>query len=173
LDCRQYGHRGLGRRYQRQERNPLHYGRRNKEGSPERHAPAEFIGKTIVYQCEAGSGQHANLCDQIVIAGTMVDVCESLLYGYEAGLDLDQMLRSISGSAAACWTLNNLAPRILERNFDPGFFVEHFVKDMGIVLEESERMNLTLPGLALPQALSIRCSTGTWPQRDACIDARA
>jgi len=113
----------------------------------------KVLGKTIVHQGEAGSGQHAKLCNQIVIAGTMVGVCESLLYGYKAGLDLDRMLRSISGGAAACWTLDNLAPRILQRNFDPGFFVEHFVKDMGIVLEEAKRLNLMLPGLALAHGL--------------------
>ncbi|MEQ1794527.1 MAG: NAD(P)-dependent oxidoreductase [Nitrospira sp.] len=113
----------------------------------------EHLGKTLVYQGQAGAGQHAKLCNQIVIAGTMVGVCESLLYGYTAGLDLTHMLESIRGGAAACWTLDNLAPRIVQRNFDPGFFVEHFVKDMGIALEESKRMNLTLPGLILVHAL--------------------
>ncbi len=83
----------------------------------------------------------------------MVGVCESLLYGYKAGLDLNRMLESIRGGAAACWTLDNLAPRILRRNFDPGFFVEHFVKDMGIALEEAKRMGLTLPGLTLVHEL--------------------
>jgi 3-hydroxyisobutyrate dehydrogenase len=113
----------------------------------------ELLGKKLVHQGGPGTGQHAKLCNQIVIAGTMVGVCESLLYGYKAGLDLSRMLASISRGAAACWTLDNLAPRILQRNFDPGFFVEHFVKDMGIVLEESKRMNLTLPGLALVHGL--------------------
>jgi 3-hydroxyisobutyrate dehydrogenase len=113
----------------------------------------KLLGKTIVHQGEAGSGQHAKLCNQIVIAGTMVGVCESLLYGYKAGLDLNSLLESIRGGAASCWALDHLAPRILRRNFDPGFFVEHFLKDMAIVLEESKRMNLTLPGLTLAQGL--------------------
>jgi len=113
----------------------------------------ELLGTTIVHQGEAGSGQHAKLCNQIVIAGTMVSVCESLPYGYEAGLNLAQMLLSISSGAAACWTSTNLAPHILQRNFDPGFFVERFVKDMGIVLEESKLMNLTLTGLTLAHGL--------------------
>lgn len=113
----------------------------------------ECLGKKIVYQGGAGSGQHAKLCNQIVIAGTMAGVCESLLYGFKAGLDLTHMLESIRGGAAACWTLDNLAPRILQRNFDPGFFVEHFVKDMGIALDEAKRMNLTLPGLTLVHGL--------------------
>jgi len=113
----------------------------------------ELLGKTILHQGEGGSGQHTKLCNQIVIAGTMIGVCESLLYGYKAGLDLDRMMRSISGGAAACWSLDNLAPRILQRNFNPGFFVEHFVKDMGIALDESTRMNLMLPGLTLVHGL--------------------
>jgi 3-hydroxyisobutyrate dehydrogenase len=113
----------------------------------------ERLGKKMVYQGGAGAGQHTKLCNQIVIAGTMVGVCESLLYGFKAGLDLTQMLESIRGGAAACWTLDHLAPRILQRNFDPGFFVEHFVKDMGLALDEAKRMNLTLPGLILVQGL--------------------
>jgi 3-hydroxyisobutyrate dehydrogenase len=113
----------------------------------------QLLGKTVVHQGPAGAGQHAKLCNQIVIAGTMIGVCESLLYGAKAGLNLETMLQSIRGGAAACWTLENLAPRILKGNFDPGFFVDHFVKDMGLALEESRRMNLTLPGLTLVHSL--------------------
>jgi 3-hydroxyisobutyrate dehydrogenase len=113
----------------------------------------ELLGKKIVHQGAPGSGQQAKLCNQIVIAGTMIGVCESLLYGYKVGLDLNRMLDSIRGGAAACWTLNHLAPRILQRNFDPGFFVEHFVKDMGMALEDSKRMGLVLPGLTLVHQL--------------------
>ena len=113
----------------------------------------ELLGKKIVHQGGSGTGQQAKLCNQIVIAGTMVGVCESLLYGYKAGLDLNRMLESIRGGAAACWTLDNLAPRILQRNFDPGFFVEHFIKDMGLALEEATRMGLVLPSLTLVHQL--------------------
>lgn len=113
----------------------------------------ELLGKRIVHQGGPGTGQQAKLCNQIVIAGTMVGACESLLFGYKAGLDLSRMLDSIRGGAAACWTLDNLAPKILQRNFDPGFFVEHFIKDMGLALEESKRMGLVLPGLALVHQL--------------------
>ncbi|MEM8887080.1 MAG: NAD(P)-dependent oxidoreductase, partial [Bacteroidota bacterium] len=102
---------------------------------------------------KAGSGQHTKMCNQITIAGTMIGVCESLLYGHKAGLDLEVMLEAISGGAAGCWTLSNLAPRIVKRNFDPGFYVEHFVKDMEIALEEAKAMNLALPGLALVHQL--------------------
>lgn len=113
----------------------------------------ELLGKKIVHQGGPGTGQHAKLCNQIVIAGTMVGVCESLIYGCKAGLDLNRMLDSIRGGAAACWTLDHLAPHILQRNFNPGFFVEHFIKDMGLVLEESKRMGLVLPGLSLVHQL--------------------
>ena len=113
----------------------------------------ELMGRQIVHQGPAGAGQHTKMCNQVVIAGTMIGVCEALLYGAKAGLDLDRVLESISGGAAGCWSLTNLAPRILKRNFDPGFFVAHFIKDMGIALEEARRMNLCLPGLALVHQL--------------------
>jgi 3-hydroxyisobutyrate dehydrogenase len=113
----------------------------------------ETMGKQIVHQGGAGAGQHAKMCNQIVIAGTMIGVCESLLYGYSAGLDLETMLSSVSSGAAACWTLDNMAPRILQREFDPGFFVEHFIKDMGIALDEARRLCIALPGLALVNQL--------------------
>lgn len=113
----------------------------------------EIMGRTIVHQGPAGAGQHTKMCNQIVIAGTMIGVCESLLYGARAGLDLEVMLSSITGGAAACWSLDNLAPRILRGEYDTGFFVEHFVKDMGIALEEAARMNLAMPGLALVRQL--------------------
>jgi 3-hydroxyisobutyrate dehydrogenase len=113
----------------------------------------ELLGNKIVHQGGPGTGQQAKLCNQIVIAGTMVGVCESLLYGSKAGLDLKRMLDAIRGGAAACWTLDHLAPRILQRNFEPGFFVEHFVKDMGLALEESKRIGLVLPGLTLVHQL--------------------
>jgi 3-hydroxyisobutyrate dehydrogenase len=85
----------------------------------------------------------------------MIGMCETLLYGYKAGLDLETMLESVSRGAAACWMLDNLAPRILKRDFRPGFFVEHFIKDMGIAIKEAERMNLSLPGLSLVHQLYI------------------
>ncbi|MEM6805682.1 MAG: NAD(P)-dependent oxidoreductase [Bacteroidota bacterium] len=113
----------------------------------------ELMGKNMVYEGKAGSGQHTKMCNQITIAGTMIGVCESLLYGHKAGLDLNVMLEAISGGAAGCWTLSNLAPRIVNRNFDPGFYVEHFVKDMEIALQEAKAMNLALPGLALVHQL--------------------
>ncbi len=112
-----------------------------------------ILGRDIVHQGPSGSGQHAKMCNQIVIAGTMIGVCESLLYGARAGLDLERMLASIRRGAAGCWTLDHLAPRILARNFEPGFFIDHFVKDMGIALQEAKAMGIVLPGLALVEQL--------------------
>lgn len=106
------------------------------------------FGKTVVYQGPSGCGQHAKLCNQITIAGTMVGVCEALLYARQAGLDGETLLQSIRSGAAGCWTLDHLAPRMLKRDFRAGFFVEHFIKDMGIALEEANRMGLILPGLS-------------------------
>jgi 3-hydroxyisobutyrate dehydrogenase len=114
------------------------------------------LGKTIIHEGPAGTGQHTKLCNQIVIAGTMIGVCESLLYGRRAGLDLETMLQAIRGGAAACWALDNLAPRVLKGNFEPGFFVDHFVKDMGLALDEAERIKLQLPGLTLVRAIYVR-----------------
>jgi 3-hydroxyisobutyrate dehydrogenase len=109
----------------------------------------QAMGKNIVHQGGPGNGQHTKMCNQIVLAGTIIGVCESLLYGYKAGLDLDTMLSSITKGAAQCWILDNLAPKMVQRNFDPGFFVEHFEKDLGIALDECKRMGLAMPGLGL------------------------
>lgn len=113
----------------------------------------ETMGKTIVHHGGPGAGQHAKLANQVLIAGTMIGVCEALLYAYRAGLDLEAVLRSIASGAAQSWALSNLAPRIIANNFEPGFFVEHFIKDMGIALDEARRMGLVLPGLALVHQL--------------------
>ena len=115
----------------------------------------EAMGKTIVYQGGPGAGQHTKMTNQIVIATNMIGVCEGLLYAYKAGLNLQTVMQSITPGAAGSWSLSNLGPRIIQNNFDPGFFVEHFVKDMGIALAEASRMNLSLPGLALAQQLYV------------------
>ena len=93
--------------------------------------------------------------DKVIVTGLMIGMCETLLYGYKAGLDLDTMLESVSKGAAACWMLDNLAPRMLKRDFSPGFYVEHYIKDLGIALEEARRMNISLPGLSLVNQLYI------------------
>lgn len=113
------------------------------------------LGKNITHMGEVGSGQHTKMCNQIVIAGTMAGVSESLVYGAIAGLDLDKMVACISKGAAGCWTLDNLAPRVINKNFAPGFMIDHFIKDMAIALEESEKMGLSLPSLALTKQLYV------------------
>jgi 3-hydroxyisobutyrate dehydrogenase len=125
----------------------------------------ECMGKTIIHQGPAGAGQHTKMVNQVLIASNMVGVCEALLYGYKAGLDLKTVLQSVGGGAAASWSLNNLGPRIIDRNFEPGFFVEHFIKDMGIALEEARRMNLSLPGLALANQLYLAVQAQGWGRK--------
>jgi 3-hydroxyisobutyrate dehydrogenase len=115
----------------------------------------DVFGKNMVYQGPAGSGQHTKMCNQITIAGTMMGVCESLVYGRKAGLDLNTMLQSISKGAAGCWSLDVLAPKVVNNDFAPGFMVDHFVKDLGIALEEAEAMKISLPGLALAKQMYI------------------
>ena len=89
------------------------------------------------------------MVNQTVIASAMIGVCEGLIYGYKAGLDMEKVLALISGGAARSFSLECLGGRMLKRNFDPGFYVEHFVKDMTIALEEAAKMKLCLPGLAM------------------------
>ncbi len=113
----------------------------------------QAMGKTIVYQGAAGSGQHTKMVNQTLIATNMIGVCEALLYAHRAGLDLETVMQSVASGAAGSWSLSNLGPRIIAGNFDPGFFVEHFIKDMGIALKEAHAMNLSLPGLALAHEL--------------------
>jgi 3-hydroxyisobutyrate dehydrogenase len=111
------------------------------------------LGKTIVHQGGPGSGQHTKMVNQILIASGMIGVCEALLYAEKAGLDVTSVLESVSSGAAGSWSLSNLAPRIVGGDFAPGFYVEHFIKDMGIALAEARRMKLALPGLALVSQL--------------------
>jgi len=108
-----------------------------------------LMGENIAYMGPAGAGQHTKMCNQIHIATTMVGVVECLLYAHKAGVDLEEMIAVVGQGAAASWSLNNYGPRIAKGNFDPGFFIKHFVKDMDIALKEARRMRLSLPGLAL------------------------
>jgi len=115
----------------------------------------ECMGKTIIHQGGAGAGQHTKMVNQILISGTMIGLCEALLYGYKAGLDLETVFKSVSVGAAGSKALEVLGPRIMVRNFEPGFYVEHFIKDMGIALSEAEKMGLALPGLALVKQMYV------------------
>jgi 3-hydroxyisobutyrate dehydrogenase len=113
----------------------------------------QLMGKTIVHQGGPGSGQHTKMVNQTLIASGMIAVCEAMLYAHKIGLDLPTVLKSVASGGAASWALSNLAPRMIENDFDPGFFVEHFIKDMRIALDEAAAMNLSLPGLALAHQL--------------------
>jgi 3-hydroxyisobutyrate dehydrogenase len=109
----------------------------------------ECFGGNIALMGGAGAGQHTKACNQTLVAGNTIGMVESLLYGYRAGLDLNQLIDVIGQGAASSWAINNMGRRIAKGDFDPGFMIKHYVKDMGIVLTEAKRMNLALPGLAL------------------------
>lgn len=113
----------------------------------------QLLGPNIVLQGDAGAGQHTKMCNQIVIASTIMGVCEGLAYGKAAGLDLSTVLKSIGGGAASGFQLTVLGQKIINGDFAPGFYVEHFIKDLGIALAEAQRMQLDLPALALARKL--------------------
>ena len=113
----------------------------------------EVMGKNIVLQGAAGSGQHTKMANQIVIAPAMIGICEALVYAKRAGLDPTTVLASIGGGAAASFSLNVLGPRMIAGDFDPGFYVKHFIKDMRIAIESAEAMDLDMPGLKLAKKL--------------------
>ncbi len=109
----------------------------------------KVMGENIALMGEAGAGQHTKMSNQIKIASTMIGVVEALFYGFKSGLDLNALLDVIGKGAASSWSLNNMGRRIVNNDFNPGFYIKHFVKDMGIALAEAERMKIALPGLAL------------------------
>lgn len=113
----------------------------------------ELMGQNIVYHGPAGSGQHCKMANQIAIASTMMGVCESMRYAEKAGLDPDTVLKSIAAGAAGSWSLSNLAPRMIAGNFDPGFYVKHFIKDMNIALDSCGDIGLSAHGLKLARSL--------------------
>jgi 3-hydroxyisobutyrate dehydrogenase-like beta-hydroxyacid dehydrogenase len=111
------------------------------------------MSKTLNYMGEASSGQHSKMSNQVIIATCMIGVVEGLLYAYRAGLDVEKVLTAVSAGAANSFSLQSYGPRILKRDMAPGFYVEHFVKDLDIALAECKRMNLILPGLTLAKQL--------------------
>ncbi|NRD81126.1 NAD(P)-dependent oxidoreductase, partial [Bacillus sp. BRMEA1] len=113
----------------------------------------ELMGTNIVLQGEAGAGQHTKMCNQIAIASNMLGVCEALLYATRSGLDPNTVLKSIETGAAGSWSLSNLGPRMIKGDFEPGFYIKHFIKDMKIAIESAEEMNLSTPGLKLAKSL--------------------
>jgi 3-hydroxyisobutyrate dehydrogenase len=122
----------------------------------------DILGKTISLMGSAGAGQHTKMTNQILIAGTMIGVVESLLYAQKAGMDAHQVIDVIGKGAASSWSINTLGRRIADGDFDPGFYIKHFVKDMGIALEEARRMRLSLPGLALVHQFYVSAMAMGW-----------
>ncbi|KAB2337324.1 NAD(P)-dependent oxidoreductase [Cytobacillus depressus] len=125
----------------------------DKETFDEMESIFRLLGTNIVYQGEAGSGQHTKMCNQIAIASNMIGVCEAIVYAEKAGLNPDTVLKSISSGAAGSWSLSNLAPRMINGNFEPGFYIKHFIKDMNIAFQEAEAMGMETPGLALAKKM--------------------
>jgi 3-hydroxyisobutyrate dehydrogenase len=107
------------------------------------------MGANIEYFGEAGAGQRVKMSNQILIASTMIGTVESLLYAESANLDLEKVIGLIGQGAAGCWSINNLGPRMISKDWEPGFYVEHFIKDIGIALDDAQRMGLNLKGLEL------------------------
>jgi 3-hydroxyisobutyrate dehydrogenase len=130
-----------------------------QEEAFERALPVlQRLGKVVTYEGGPGAGQHTKMVNQIAISSGMVGVCEALLYAYRAGLDVPRVLATIETGAAGSWSLSNYSPRALRGDFAPGFKIDHFIKDLGIALEEARRMKLSLPGLALAEQLYIAAS---------------
>jgi 3-hydroxyisobutyrate dehydrogenase len=115
----------------------------------------QVVGKTVRLQGGPGAGQHAKMVNQLAIASGMIGVCEALVYAYRAGLDVAATLDTIKDGAAGSWSLTNYGSRLLRNDLEPGFKVDHFIKDLGIALSEANRMNISLPGAALAEQLYI------------------
>jgi 3-hydroxyisobutyrate dehydrogenase len=120
------------------------------------------MGETISLMGGPGAGQHTKMANQIVISGNMIGMVEALLYTRKAGLGMDAMIDIVGKGAASSWSLNNLGRRIARSDFNPGFYIKHFVKDMGIALQEARRMNLSLPGLALVNQFYVSAQALGW-----------
>jgi 3-hydroxyisobutyrate dehydrogenase len=130
-----------------------------REEDFERALPVfERLAKTVTLEGAPGAGQHTKMANQVAIASGMIGVCEALLYASRAGLDLGKVIETIAPGAAGSWSLSNYGPRALRGDFEPGFKVDHFVKDLGIALAEARRMKLALPGLALAEQVYLATS---------------
>ena len=113
------------------------------------------MGRLAVLHGPAGSGQHTKMVNQIAIASGMIGVCEAMLYAQRAGLDVPGVIDTIKDGAAGSWSLSNYGPRMLAGDLEPGFRIDHFVKDLGIALAEARRMKLPLTGTALAEQLYV------------------
>jgi 3-hydroxyisobutyrate dehydrogenase len=115
----------------------------------------EAYGGNVALMGGPGAGQHTKMVNQIAISSGMVALCEALLYAHRSGLDVEAVLELIGGGAAGSFSLSNYGPRLLRGDLEPGFKIDHFIKDLGIALAEARRMNLSLPGLALAEQLYV------------------
>lgn len=122
----------------------------------------DVLGENVQLMGPAGAGQHTKMSNQTLVAGTMIGVVESLLYAYRAGLDLESVISVIGKGAASSFLINNLGPRIAAGDYEPGFYIEHFIKDMGIALSEAERLNLSMPGLSLVHQFYVSAKALGW-----------
>lgn len=113
----------------------------------------QLLGTNVARLGDAGAGQHTKLANQIAIATNMIGVCETIVYAKKAGLDPSQVLGSITTGAAGSWSLSNLAPRMIAKDYAPGFYVKHFIKDMRIAIEAAQEMGVNTPGLSMSLAL--------------------
>lgn len=125
----------------------------DKDAFEEMRPLFELLGKNIQHQGGAGAGQYTKMANQIAIAGNMMGVSEAIAYAKQVGLDPTHVLDSIATGAAGSWSLTNLAPRMIRGDFAPGFYIKHFIKDMGIAIESAEEAGLSLPGLTLAKQL--------------------
>src|SRR5699024_9367249 len=118
----------------------------DKETYQEMEPVFKTFSSSLMWHGEAGSGQYTKMANQIMVAGTMTGLAEMLVYAKAAGLDLEKVIRTVIGGAARHWSLGNYGSRILEEDYEPGFFIKHFIKDLKIALDEAEKLNLKLPG---------------------------
>ena len=129
----------------------------------------EKMGSNIQYFGEAGSGQRVKMSNQILIASTMIGTVESLIYAESANLDLEKVIGLIGQGAAGCWSINNLGPRMIKDDWEPGFYVEHFIKDIGIALDDAHRMGLNLKGLKLASSFYQRVQDAGYKKKGTQI----
>lgn len=125
----------------------------------------ELMGKTIVRLGDPGAGQHCKMANQIAVAVGMVAWTEALAYARKAKLDPVTVQAAIAGGAAGSWAMTNLAPRALNGDFAPGFYVKHILKDLRIALDAAAETKTDLPGLALAKRLYDTVAAHGW---DSC-----
>jgi 3-hydroxyisobutyrate dehydrogenase len=123
------------------------------------------FGRVVTLQGGPGSGQHTKMVNQIAIASGMIGLCEAMVYATRAGLDVERVLDTIKDGAAGSFSMTNYGPRLLKDDLEPGFKIDHFVKDLGLALLEGRRMKLPLPGTALAEQLYVAAQAQGFGQK--------